>query len=199
MLLSTAAHLAVFLLWRGDVPLVSLGPAVRTAYAVAPGGGSMQALDLPAATRVEIPPPPTPKLAIDAPTVEYDQPPVILQGLTLQPSATAGGIPGLDTGLFGPGEGEGEGGGSDAEYTSPIPRSIVPHWDPPAAVRGMEVTVRVFVDESGTPTGEVELDPPTPHRGFNREIVERVRRMEYRPARRNGSPVAGWAEITFVF
>jgi TonB family protein len=195
MLLSTAVHLAVFLLWRGDVPLLELSPVVSRAYAVAPGGGSMHAVQLPLHSRVEIPPPPTPRLVIDAPDVAYDQPPVVLQGLTLEPTANTGGMPGSDTGLFGPGEGDGSGG----DYTSPIPRSIVPHWDPPEAVRGMEVTVRVFVDEWGRPTGEVELDPPTPHRGFNREIVNRVRRMEYRPARRNGSPVAGWAEITFVF
>jgi TonB family protein len=159
----------------------------------------MHAVRLPLTTRIEIPPPPAPRLTIDAPVVEYDQPPVILQGLTLDPAANAGGMPGLDTGLLGPGEGEGSGAGLGGDYRSPIPRSIVPHWDPPEAVRGMEVTVRVFVDEWGSPTGEVELDPPTPHRGFNREIVERVRRMEYRPARRNGSPVAGWAVITFVF
>ena len=199
MLLSTAAHFALFLLWRGAVPLAELGPVASRAYAVTPGGGSMQALELPLASRVEIPPPPTPKLAIDAPVVEYDQPPVVLQGLTLEPVANAGGMPGLDTGLLGPGQGDGPGSGSGGDYTSPIPRSIVPYWDPPEAVRGMEVTVRVFVDERGRPTGEVELDPPTPHRGFNREIVERVRRMEYRPARRDGRAVAAWAEITFVF
>jgi TonB family protein len=198
MLLSTAVHFAVFLMWRGGVPLVELGPIAQRAYAVAPGGGSMHALELPLAPPVEIPPPPTPRLVIDAPVVEYDQPPIVLQGLALEPIANAG-MPGLGTGLLGPGEADGSGSGSGGDYTSPIPRSIVPHWDPPDAVRGLEVTVRVFVDEWGRPTGEVELDPPTPHRGFNREIVERVRRMEYRPARRNGRPVAGWAEITFVF
>lgn len=198
MLLSTAIHFALFLSWRGEVPLAQLGPGVRPARAVVPGGGSMQAVRLPLAPPVEIPPPPAPRLAIDAPVVEYDQPPVLLSGLALEPIASAG-MPGLGTGLQGPGEGDGSGSGAGGDYTSPVPRSIVPHWDPPESVRGMEITVRVFVDEWGRPSGEVALDPPTPDRRFNREIVERVRRMEYHPARRGGTPVAGWAEITFVF
>jgi len=59
--------------------------------------------------------------------------------------------------------------------------------------------VRVFVDAEGRPTGEVQLRPPTPNKRFNRKLIENVRRMEYYPARRNGLPVPGWAEITFVF
>lgn len=198
MLLSTGVHFALFLMWQREVTLVGLGPVAQRAYAAAPGGGSVQAVRLPVAPPIEIPPPPMPKLAIDAPVVEYDQPSVVFQGVMLEPVASAG-MPGLGTGPFGSGDRAGSGAGPGGDYTSPVPRSIVPHWDPPESVRGMEVTVRVFVDERGRPTGEVELDPPTPNRGFNREIVERVRRMEYRPARRDGSPVAGWAEITFVF
>ena len=63
----------------------------------------------------------------------------------------------------------------------------------------MEVTVRVFVDAEGHPTGMVELDPPTPDDRFNRTIMEQVKNWEYQPARRDGSPVEGWAEITFIF
>ena len=74
----------------------------------------------------------------------------------------------------------------------------MPHWDPPGSVRGMEVTVRVFVDATGRP-GLVELDPPTPDEGFNRDIMRQVRAWEYRPALRDGTPVDGWAEITFIF
>jgi TonB family protein len=157
----------------------------------------MYAVALTSPARVEIPPPPAPRLAVDAPVVEFDEPKTRLEGLSLQPVATAGAMPGLGGGITGSGTGEGSGAGED--YTSPVPRSIVPYWDPPPAVKGMEVTVRVMVDDRGRPVGEVELDPPTPHDGFNRQIVERIRRMEYHPARRNGRPVAGWAEITFVF
>ena len=62
----------------------------------------------------------------------------------------------------------------------------------------MEVTVRVFVNASGRPS-LVELDPPTPDEDFNRDIVRQVRAWEYRPARRDGAAVEGWAEITFIF
>lgn len=63
----------------------------------------------------------------------------------------------------------------------------------------MRVTVHVHVDAKGRPSGEVRLDPPTPDSAFNRRLVDKIRRMEYEPARRNGEPVAGWAQITFVF
>ena len=99
----------------------------------------------------------------------------------------------------GAGQGDdGEGGGVDGGYIAPVPRSVVPHWDPPGSVRGMEVTVRIFVDATGRP-GLVELLPPTPDEGFNRDIIRQVRGWEYRPALRDGDPVDGWAEITFIF
>jgi TonB family protein len=156
----------------------------------------MSAVALTGPAQVEIPPPPAPRLAVEAPAVEFDEPRARLEGLALQPVATAGAMPGLGGGA---GSATGEGAGSGEDYASPVPRSIVPHWDPPESVRGMEITVRVLVDERGRPIGKVELDPPTPHAGFNRQIVERIRRMEYHPARRNGRPVEAWAEITFVF
>lgn len=91
------------------------------------------------------------------------------------------------------------GSGSGEAESPPVPRSIFPEWDPPAGARGMEVTVRVRVDATGRPTGEVELVPPTPDRAFNHRLRQRAVRMEYLPARRGGVPVPGWAEITFVF
>ncbi len=199
MLLSVALHMAVFQLWGRVATPVEPRPGreAQAAFSVVPGGGAMYAVALTSPARVEIPPPPAPRLAVDAPVVEFDEPKTRLEGLSLQPVATAGAMPGLGGGITGSGTGEGSGAGED--YTSPVPRSIVPYWDPPPAVKGMEVTVRVMVDDRGRPVGEVELDPPTPHDGFNRQIVERIRRMEYHPARRNGRPVAGWAEITFVF
>ena len=96
-------------------------------------------------------------------------------------------------------EGEGSTGSGGAGRSQPVPRSILPQWDPPEAVRGMRVTVRVHVDARGRPSGPVELHPPTPDADFNEKLREKVRRMEYRPAREAGQPVAGWAEITFVF
>lgn len=191
---SLLLHVLAFALWRGVTPIRSLaGGAAEPARAVAGGGLRAVQARLPAAR--EIPPPPAPVLDVATPEIEIAVDPGG-EGFEPAPLEVAS-RPGR-----GPASGPGAGpGGSDATspYVSPIPRSILPHWDPPASVRGMEVTVRVHVDARGRPTGRVELDPPTPDRGFNREIIERVRRMEYRPASRNGIPVAAWAEITFVF
>jgi TonB family protein len=63
----------------------------------------------------------------------------------------------------------------------------------------LRVTIRVEVDKRGRATGQVELVPPTPNKKFNRQLMDKARRMQYYPARRDGRPVTGWAEITFVF
>ena len=63
----------------------------------------------------------------------------------------------------------------------------------------MKVTIRVQVDAYGRPTGYVELVPPTPNKKFNRKLEDKARGMQYYPARLDGRPVPGWAEITFVF
>lgn len=159
------------------------------------GGGGMQALRVSMPRRIEIPPPPRPVLAVDMPDIEVREAEIDVSSELLPvgaPAPSAGS--GAGTGLGDDGASGGEGDG----YVSPSPRSVVPHWDPPGSVRGMEVTVRVFVDATGRP-GLVELDPPTPDEDFNRDIMRQVRAWEYRPALRHGNPVDGWAEITFIF
>lgn len=158
------------------------------------GGGGLQSVRISPPRRVEIPPPPRPVLAVDAPEIEVRETAPEISADLLPVGAPT--LPAGRAAAAGPGEGEG-GGGTDG-YISPVPRSVVPHWDPPGSVRGMEVTVRVFVDATGRPS-LVELDPPTPDEGFNRDIVRQVRAWEYRPARRDGAAVEGWAEITFIF
>lgn len=98
----------------------------------------------------------------------------------------------------GPGGG-GAGSGSGEAGSPPVPRSVIPEWDPPASVRGSEVVVRVHVDSTGRPTGAVELVPPTPSEAFNRRLRRKVSEMAFAPARKEGRAVAGWAELTFVF
>lgn len=195
---SLLLHVLLLLLWRGGAPLPSDGARAGRQASPESGGGGMRAVNARLPEAREVPPPPEPVLAIDVPEVQITTVAASISGPELRP-IPAGPLPGL--GGAGNGEGEGDGGTGDGgdDYVSPMPRSVLPHWDPPGSVRGMEVTVRVRVDERGRPTGEVVLDPPTPHRGFNREIEERVRRMEYRPAMRGGRPVPGWAEITFIF
>ena len=158
------------------------------------GGGGLQSVRVSVPRRIEIPPPPRPVLAPDAPEIEVRE-----TAPEISADLLPVGIPAPPAGrgaAVGPGEGEGGGGGDG--YVSPMPRSVVPHWDPPGSVRCMEVTVRVFVDATGRPS-LVELDPPTSDEGFNRDIMRQVRAWEYRPARRDGTAVEGWAEITFIF
>lgn len=196
MAVSAILHLLVFVLWRGAISLpLNETPGSRSPDP-APGGGALQAMNVRLPSAVKIPPPPEPVVAIEAPEIEVRNIEVSLPGPDVTLVAQVAPFPGI---VGGEGEGEGGEGFAEDDFISPMPRSIVPHWNPPSSVRGMEVTVRVHVDAHGHPTGEVTLDPPTPDRKFNREIEDRMRRMEYRPASRNGRPVAGWAEITFIF
>ena len=159
------------------------------------GGGGLRSVRVAPPRRVEIPPPPRPVLAVDAPEIEIREPAPQLSA-ELRPVGVPS--PGAGRGAGAGGDDDGGGAGRADGYVAPVPRSVVPQWDPPGSVRGMEVTVRIFVDASGRP-GLVELDPPTPDEDFNRDIMRQVRAWEYRPAQRDGSAVDGWAEITFIF
>jgi len=197
LLISLAVHALAFLAWRGAAPPfepareASSGPAVAL-----DAGGAMQAIHATLPRRVEIPPPPRPKLSPDAPRIEE---------LTLEQAAPAfadaaisfpgGGAAGRGESV---GTAAGAGGGGD-DLRAPYPRALIPQWEAPRDVKGVQVTVRVHVDAAGMPTGEVQLEPPTPNGKFNDLLRRRVREMRYYPARRNGNPVPGWAEITFIF
>jgi hypothetical protein len=203
---SVGLHLAVLLLWRTELsPLpmtVAAGPRTGSAVAAA-GGGPMQAMNLAPPRTIEVPPPPTPMPEFMEPEVAVDmpeEPQLNAQNLDMAGNASFRGTdggPGLE-GYDGGGD-----GGSDPEgrfrVTAPEPRSIIPEWDPPGEVKGMQVMVRVLIDPYGNPIGEVELRPSTPNRKFNKRLREKVLMMDYKPARRQGRPITAWAEMTFVF
>lgn len=197
---SAALHAAVFLLWSAaPAPPAEADGAGTRAAPRAGGGGTMRALAVRLPERRPIPSPPRPVPVPDRPEVAVEAPPLAASFSAALPAAPAP-VRG------GPGRGGGSGEGSDAgsgeaggSVSPPVPRSLFPEWDPPDELRGMRVTVRLRVDASGRPTGEVELHPPTPSRKFNRKLRQNVVRMAYYPARRDGRAVAGWAEITFVF
>ncbi|MFQ5889143.1 MAG: hypothetical protein ACE5JR_03715 [Gemmatimonadota bacterium] len=201
MLASVGLHAAVLALWRGDLwpfPFtVAAGPRAGDAVA-APGGGIMEVIRYAPLRQIEIPPPPATTPSLEVPEVETRIP----QDRPLSAAARFGSLssaPG--PGLFGQ-QGLGDGGEDVAgkfRVTAPEPRVIIPEWNAPKEVKGMQVMVRVLVDRWGRPTGEVELRPITPNRKFNDRLVEKVLRMEYKPAYRYGRPVAAWAEMTFVF
>ena len=196
MLASVLLHALLLFAWVRPAPEFERAARPGADLDLPAGGGGLQALRVSMPRRIEIPPPPRPILAVDMPEIEIPEAEIEVSAELLPVGAPA---PSAGRGAgTGPGEGEGAGGGEGENYVSPVPRSVVPHWDPPGSVRGMEVTVRVFVDARGRP-GLVELDPPTPDEDFNRDIMRQVRAWEYRPALRNGNPVDGWAEITFIF
>lgn len=195
LLVSVALHVAVALSWRAGP-----GPGTAGEGAEAPSAtprtswssGAVQAVALEADPReVEVPPPPRPVIAaspdVSAPRMDEGADFASVE-LTPRSAGSPGG--GRDGAEAQPGGGAGR---------PPVPRSVLPEWDPPDEVRGTEVVVRVHVDSAGRPTGPVELDPPTGHEGFDRRLREKVRAMEFAPARSGGRPVAGWAELTFVF
>ncbi len=195
LLASVALHLLVLLLWRSSVPPGDYESPTADDQAPA-GGGGLQAVHVREERSVEIRTPPRPILVADIPVPEVFE--LDVGGLIGGPAPIGAPLPSPGVGS---GEGTGSGSGTGAgteDYTPPVPLYVVPQWEAPDRVRGLEVTVRVFVDAEGG-IGIVELDPPTPDNGFNREIVRQVRRWEYRPARREGASVEGWAEITFIF
>lgn len=195
LLVSVLLHALVFLLWGGKAPdREGEAPGARRPVLTA-GGGGLRAVRVSLPQRRDIPPPPRPVLAVEVPKVEIRELEISIPGAELLPVGAPGRFPGLGGG---PGQGDGGEGGAGDGYISPIPRSVVPHWNPPRSVRGMEITARVFVDANGHPS-LVELDPPTPDAAFNREIIRQLRRWEYRPAELHGAAVEGWAEITFIF
>jgi len=199
--LSILAHLALFLVWR--VPAV--GSAGGAVSAPVPGVRSSGAGDRVLAVRVRpatpIPDPPPPvRVAAAVEPVPMPEPREVALEVGELPGRGAP-RPGTSDGdEAGSGRnGSSDGGAGRPEFRPPVPRSVLPEWDPPDEVRGSEVTVRVHVDSAGIPTGRVELHPRTSSRSFNRRLVEKVSRMRFSPARRGREPVAGWAVLTFIF
>jgi len=193
LLISALLHAAAFVVWRSG-PSVARAPAEASeAVRTLTFGGALQAVSFSLARPFEIPAPPEPADLTDEPLIDLPE-----IGGALTPALGTPGLGSTDASGSGPARGSGL-GGTGARTTSPVPRSLIPEWNPPDEVRGTRVTARVRVDADGHPVGEVQLLTPTPNREFNRTLVEKVLRMEYIPAQRDGRPVEAWAEITFVF
>lgn len=199
LFLSVALHVALLLVWRGAPGSGLAGGGVQAPESRSPRPWDpevVRAVTVVEPRReVEIPPPPEPVAAsspeVAAPEVARE---VSLAGGELTAHA-AERPPVAGSG----GEGGAPGSAGGGSRRPPIPRSVLPEWDPPEEVRGTEVVVRVHVDSAGRATGPVELRPPTPSRDFNRRLREKVRAMEFSPARAGERAVSGWAELTFVF
>lgn len=191
---SAAAHVVLFVTWRGE-PERAAGPARERAAPARPAPGDyLRVVRLPeaglASAKIPAPPPPVNARSVTPVAVAAVAAGDRIRVRLDQPAAP--GPPG--------GNGSGaHGEGGTAHLSPPVPRSLYPEWSPPASVRGTTVTIRVRVDSLGRPVGPVELQPPTPDPTFNQQLVARVRQMEFRPALLAGRPVAAWAELTFSF
>ena len=196
ILLSVAVHLLLFMGWQGPVipesPFAARGPRAGDYRAA---GGSMEAMNLAIPASRPIIRPPVP-LAVE---VELE-PVVIAADPAPTPASVLGAAPGRGTGTgtgpaSGAGDGRGDGGNADSgrfRVEPPTPRGMI---IPPANknLKGTTVEVWVFVDERGRVVADsTRLNPPTKDRGFNQRLMREASEWVFRPATREGQPVASW-------
>lgn len=212
LIVSALLHGVLLLAWRGGPPPppgageAGAGASMASA-SPPPPEGALRAVEVARSAAGEEGEPAAARMPESAPEVRSPAEPAAerLALETVRASAAPGAALDVAGGEDGSGEdGSPEAGGSGApgepgRISPPVPRSILPQWDPPGEVRGARVTVRVEVGRDGRPTGRVQLDPPTESEEFNRRLRETLTSLRYRPARRAGEPVEAWAEITFVF
>lgn len=84
--------------------------------------------------------------------------------------------------------------------TPPAPRGLIlPPSDRPGKVRGKEVTVWVFVTETGTVVADsTRLLPPTGDSKFDDRLRRQASQWVFQPARRAGEAVAEWFRYTIT-
>lgn len=190
--LSVLAHLLVFFLWRTNpLPLSPFAAAGPRAGDNRAAGGSLQAMQLRIAPPRPIVPPPVPLPSVTMPEVlEFNPEPAVSLASALGDQAGPAQGPGLPGGT-----GRGDGGTAEEGYFRLIPPSprgmIVPPSD--RRLRGREIQVWVFVDETGRVIADsTRLDPPTPDPALNRRLRAEAAQWVFDPARRGGKPVAAW-------
>lgn len=212
LLLAVAIHLAIVLLFRvvpiPEAPTSAAGPRMGDVRAAAGGGSGLEMVEVVPASEPEqtVVPETTPVPVPELEVVEPEPPAEPAEDAAPEPtpSREGTGAPGEggDRGeQEGPGRetGTGEGGGGTGDegasaITPPSPRALfLPPANRPQSVRGMEVTVWVYVDASGRVVGDAtRLEPPTPDPGYNRRLIQSAAQWRFTPARQNGEPVAAW-------
>ena len=192
LFVSLLFHLLVFFGWRGNViplsPFAAAGPRAGDNRAAA---GSMQALNVRT-------PPPTPVIPplVPLPTDIAIEPIEFEDEVEVDPAAVLGDAPGLaDVPGLETGTGRGDGGNADEGLYRMEPASPRGMIIPPANrnLRGTEVQVWVFVDETGRVVSDsTRLDPPTRDGDFNRRLIREASEWSFRPARQEGRAIASW-------
>src|SRR5690606_26846955 len=182
------------------------------------GGGGMAMIELrqvqPPAPEVVVEPVPEPVPEPEEVVVEPEQvviatPPAEpdLLGAPAEAGASTPGEGGQGGAGSGPatGGGEGAGGGGEGEEGAsriipPTPRGIfIPPPGRPASARGQEITVWVFVNESGrADRNQIRLEPPTSDARYNPRLMQSVAEWVFGPATQAGRPVAVWYPFQII-
>jgi hypothetical protein len=155
----------------------------------------MQALNVRTPPATPIVPPPIP-LPVDIAIESVD----FVQEVQIDPASIAGDAPGeLEAPGLELGTGLGDGGDSDDGFyrlQPPVPRGMIipPDND---RLRGTEVQVWVFVDETGRVVPDsTRLDPSTRDGDFNRRLIREASEWLFHPAQQEGKAVASWFPYT---
>jgi outer membrane biosynthesis protein TonB len=212
-------HLLILLIWRTELPLprspfTAAGTMAGDIRAAEGGGSGLEIVEIRAEQPpVEEPEPepipvPTPEqvVIVQEPRPAPQAPPAPATTPTQQGTGAPGqggdagqaDAPGTATGT-GAGAG-GSGGEGDAGLIAPVPRGmILPPPDRPRSVRGMEVTVWVFVNERGRVAGDsTRLAPPTPDARYNDRLRRSAAEWVFEPARRAGRAVGAWYPFEII-
>ncbi len=192
LLVSVLFHLLIFFGWRGNIippsPFAAAGPRAGDDRAAR---GSMQAMTLQAPPSMPVVPPPTPiPVDVAVEPVAFDDAAEIDPASLIGDAPALGDLPGLENGT-----GKGDGGNADQGRYQLEPASPRGMIIPPAnkGLRGTEVQVWVFVDETGRVVADsTRLDPPTRDGDFNRRLIREASDWVFRPARQEGKAVASW-------
>lgn len=215
-LVSLGLHILIFVIFRGDGvpshPFAAAGPRAGDDQA-APAGGGTQVVNLRVAT-VQPPeataaPVPVPEVVVEVmPEPEPEPEPAQVE----PPKVEAVAEPGSGGTQVGVGEvlgregGTGRGdGGTEGEgrfrAEPPRPRGvIIPPGDRPKKVRGKDVSVWVFVTETGVVVPDsTRLMPSTGDAKFDERLRRQAADWVFQPAMRDGKAVAEWFRFEISF
>ncbi|MEX2582171.1 MAG: hypothetical protein WD766_02795 [Gemmatimonadota bacterium] len=215
-------HFLLLILFRATPlppasPTSAAGPAAGDLRAAAGGGSGMTMVEVrPQVSpqpEEEIPVPvpvPVPEeiviepIEVEAPAPDPDVAPAPPPSL---PGTGGGAVGGQDGPATGPGTatGTGDGGGGTgdggaADIIPPRPRGIfIPPSGRPASARGQEITVWVFVSESGrVDRSTVRLEPPTSDSRYNQRLIQSVAEWVFDPATQGGRRVPVWYPFQII-
>lgn len=213
LLASLLFHVLLLLLFRNEqvVPQILASAAGESAGdPEAAAGGGMEVISYRLETPTSEPEPdviePVPVVEPEPEPAEQPQDePAREQAQPLGQQVGAGQGRGTETGPgTETGTGRGDGGTSDAgldRVTAPSPRGmILPPSDRPSRVKGMTVTVYVFVAASGAVVSDsTRIAPSTGDSRFDRRLREDAAQWKFRPGMRGGQPIAAWFPYTITF